>query len=68
MSNGLFSDRNVLPSIDDVQCLGSELELLNCSFSNSPDSSCVESDDAGVVCQGDCSLLVVAYGYLLYCW
>ena len=58
VNNGLFSDRNVLPSIGDVQCLGSELELLNCSYSNSPDSSCVERDDAGVACQGKPLLFV----------
>ena len=52
MSNGFFSDRNILPSIGDVQCLGTELGLLSCSYSNSPDSSCVERDDAGVACQG----------------
>ena len=53
VSNGFFSDLNILPSIDDVQCLGTELGLLNCSYSNSPDSSCVERDDAGAACQGN---------------
>ena len=58
VNNGFFSDENILPSIGDVQCLGTELGLLNCSYSNSPDSSCVERDDAGVACQGD---IVIAY-------
>ena len=61
VNNGLFSDLNVRPSIDDVQCLGSELELLGCSYSNSPDSSCVERDDAGVACQGKPVDFVIVY-------
>ena len=66
VSNGLFSDRNVRPSIGDVQCLGTESELLNCSYSNnSPDSSCVERDDAGVACQG-IGLIVLPSGEYIY--
>ena len=53
MSNGFFSDQNIVPSIGDVQCSGTELELLDCLHSNSPDSTCLERDDAGVVCQGE---------------
>ena len=52
MTNGLFSDHSKLPGIGDVQCSGTESELLQCAHNSSPASSCQETDDAGVVCQG----------------
>ena len=48
VTNGLFRDINLMPGISEVQCSGTESELLECAYSN-----CQETDDAGVVCQGN---------------
>ena len=37
--------------MDDVQCIGSESYLTNCSHTTNHD--CDHSDDAGVSCEGD---------------
>ena len=55
MTSGVFSDHSKTPGIGDVQCSGTESELLQCAHSGSPGSSCQETDDAGVVCQGSSS-------------
>ena len=39
-------------SIGDVQCIGSEGELLDCTHNTSVDPTCSDSNDASVVCQG----------------
>ena len=37
--------------LDDVQCSGSELRLIDCSHSGIGTQSCLHSQDAGVRCQ-----------------
>ena len=58
VTNGLFSDLDLMPGIGDVQCSGTESELLECAYSTTPISSCRETDDAGVVCQGMANVLL----------
>ena len=42
--------------MDRVTCGGSEESLFNCNFASADTSSCRQTSDAGVVCQGiDCS-------------
>ena len=53
VTSGLFSDDSQSPTVSEVQCTGSETDLLSCYHSNFIDSSsCGNHDDAGVVCQG----------------
>ena len=53
MTSGTFSDPSQSPTVSEVQCTGSETDLLSCYHSNFIDSSnCDVSTDAGVICQG----------------
>ena len=59
MTNGLFSDQNVIPGIGEVLCSGNESTLLECAYSSSPGSNCQLNNDAGVACQGNCRLACI---------
>ena len=48
-----FSDNNITQLVSNVQCLGSEMELLDCMHDTYIDSTCTDSTDASAVCQGD---------------
>ena len=43
--------------IDDVNCLGNESNLLNCTY-DANNHHCGHSEDAGVTCSGKCMLLL----------
>ena len=49
--SGIFSGTSN-HSIGDVQCIGSEGELLDCMHNTSIDPTCSDFEDASVVCQG----------------
>ena len=43
----------ILPmSVTDLQCSGSESDILTCGINSQPVRSCAQTEDAGVVCQG----------------
>ena len=50
--------------LDNVECTGSETELLQCLHQGTGNSNCRHSEDAGVFCQrkpgGDPSLIIVS--------
>ena len=37
--------------LDELQCLGSEDTLLNCTHSGIGDHDCTHSEDVGIICQ-----------------
>ena len=46
--------------LDDVNCIGSELGLVNCSHSRHT-ADCTHSEDAGVRCQTNCKYQTIDY-------
>ena len=46
-----FSAISVPLLITDLGCVGNETSILDCSFNQSPDTSCGAFEEAGVVCQ-----------------
>ena len=40
--------------LDNVNCLGDEGQLLNCSANEIGFNNCGHSEDAGVICDGEC--------------
>ena len=50
-SNAHFGEGIGPIQLDDVHCIGSEQQLLNCSHLTS--HNCAHSDDAGVACDGE---------------
>ena len=40
--------------LDNVQCTGSEENITQCSYVTSTAINCDHSDDAGVICGGEC--------------
>lgn len=39
--------------LDNVQCVGDERSILNCTHNGIENSDCTHSEDAGVRCQGE---------------
>ena len=57
VTSGTFSDDSQSPTMSEVQCTGSETDLLSCTHSNFIDrSNCDTHDDAAVVCQSEYTL------------
>ena len=54
MTSGSFSGTNLPHLLNDVNCLGSETNLLQCQYSTVV--SCGVTEDAAVVCQGGHSI------------
>ena len=56
--------------LDDVQCVGTELFLTNCTHSST--HNCGHYEDAGVTCDGEffmsCEWLLHFLGCSLHCW
>ena len=50
MTSGAFSETSLLHLLSDVNCQGSESNLLQCQYSTA--DSCGATEDAAVVCQG----------------
>ena len=50
MTSGAFRETSLLHLLSDVNCQGSESNLLQCQYSTA--DSCGSTEDAGVVCQG----------------
>ena len=50
MTSGSFSETSLPHLLSDVNCQGSETNLLQCQYSNTV--SCGTTEDAAVVCQG----------------
>ena len=42
--------------ISNVQCTGNESGLINCTYNRTSAASCNHSSDAGVLCQGTCTI------------
>jgi len=51
LTSGEFAEEHRVLALSDVACLGTEQNLLNCSYSRLPGSQCGPREDAGVVCQ-----------------
>ena len=56
MTSGSFSGTNLPHLLSDVNCQGSETNLLQCQYSTVV--SCGITEDAAVVCQGGYSVYV----------
>ena len=52
MTTSTFSDTSVSILLANVDCIGSESSLLECSFSSESQLACGSTEDAAVVCQG----------------
>ncbi len=53
---GRFSDGNVPILITSLTCLGEEQRLYNCSINTGTLASCGRFEDAGIVCQSECTV------------
>jgi len=49
--NAYFGEGNVKIGFDDVNCMGTETDIFQCSYNDQPD--CQHGEDAGVVCSKD---------------
>ena len=47
--------------LDNVQCTGSEENITQCSYITSTAINCDHSEDAGVICGGDCMQFTVEF-------
>ena len=66
ITSGLYSDPEVSPLVTNVECSGEESGLLDCNYTTDSQSSCSQTEDAGVVCQGGilmaCMLMHAQHG------
>ena len=56
LSGGSFGEGTGRIWLDNVQCTGSERELLNCTAIFNATNTCAHSQDAGVRCQSGMAL------------
>ena len=52
LTDSEFSEGSKPETVHDLQCNGTELEVLNCHYVLQGNESCGQFEDAGVVCQG----------------
>ncbi len=52
LSNAFFGQGTGLIVLDDLQCVGTEASLFNCTHSGVNINNCVHAEDAGVICGG----------------
>ena len=58
------SDLNIYHRILNITCSGNEQTLLECPYTEefNDDSTCINSEDAGVICQ--CENIIISYYFL----
>ena len=63
-NNGIFGPGAGAIFLDNVDCIGNETNLANCSHNGVGDHNCRHSEDAGVICsQGKLCMYVQVYSF-----